>query len=198
VASHMVCDALADLVPETDFESTVEAARARIRQVNEYLYARSIQPENPVSSGSTVVALLIRGPRAALVWAGDSRIYRLREGRMEQLTRDHSVAEEEGVTSDEESNVITRAVGGEARLSLDTCFERVRAGDRFLLCSDGLTKVVPDAEVAAMMATPDVRAAADALIRAALDGGGPDNVTALVVEAALFGAVDDSHGSQVE
>jgi type VI secretion system protein ImpM len=197
VASQMVCDALADLVPESDFEVTVESARARIRQVNDHLYAKSVQPENPVSSGSTVVALLIRGPRAALVWAGDSRIYRWRDGRLEQLTRDHSVAEEEGVVGREEANVITRAVGGEVRLDLDTRYERVRAGDRFLLCSDGLTKVVPDADVAGMMKTPDLRRAVDALIHAALEGGGPDNVTALVVEAAALDAVVESGSTQV-
>ena len=195
VASRMVCDALAGLVPESDFEATVENARARIRQVNEHLYAKSTHPENPVSSGTTVVALLIRGPRAALVWAGDSRIYRSRGGRLEQLTRDHSVAEEEGLAAGAEANVITRAVGGEEQLDLDTRYERVRAGDRFLLCSDGLTKVVPESEMAAMMTTPDVRVAVGALIKAALDGGGPDNVTALVVEAAPLEAVVDSSGS---
>ena len=196
VASQMVCDTLADLLPESDFEATVENARARIRQVNSHLYAKATQPENAVSSGTTVVALLIRGPRAALVWAGDSRIYRLRGGRLEQLTRDHSVAEEEGLGAGEVANVITRAVGAEEQLDLDTRYERVRAGDRFLLCSDGLTKVVSEAEMAAMMATPDVRVAVGALIKAALDGGGPDNVTALVVEAAALEEVQSS-GSQV-
>lgn len=191
VASRMVCDALADLVPDSDFEATVENARARIRQVNDHLYAMSIRPEDPVSSGTTVVALLIRGPRAALVWAGDSRIYRSRDGRLEQLTRDHSVAEEEGRAGGEDANVITRAVGAEVRLDLDTRYERVRAGDRFLLCSDGLTKVVPDAEMAEMMTAVDPRAAVDALIKAALEGGGPDNVTALVVEALPLDANEE-------
>jgi serine/threonine protein phosphatase PrpC len=92
--------------------------------------------------------------------------------------------------------VITRAVGAEEQLDLDTRYERVRAGDRFLLCSDGLTKVVSDAQMATMMTTPDVRVAVGALIKAALDGGGPDNVTALVVEAAALEAVVDSSVSQ--
>src|SRR5262249_29510460 len=133
-----------------------------------------------------------------LVWAGDSRIYRCREGHLERLTRDHSVAEEAGIVGAEQANVITRAVGCEERLDLDTRYERVRAGDRFLLCSDGLTKVVPEAEIAVMMQATDVRGVVDALITAALTGGGPDNVTALVVEADDLGRLNESLTSEGE
>jgi serine/threonine protein phosphatase PrpC len=114
-----------------------------------------------------------------VLWAGDSRAYRWREGRLEQVTRDHSFAETEGVPS----TAITRAVGGESTLLLDLYRDRVHAGDRFLLCSDGLTRTVPDAQIRAWMEHENIREAVDGLIKATLDAGAPDNVTALIVEA---------------
>jgi type VI secretion system protein ImpM len=179
VASRMVCDALADVVPNSSFEDVIEAARQRVSDVNEQLVRAATRAVNAVSSGSTVVTLLTRGTRCAVLWAGDSRAYRWREGRLEQLTRDHSLAESEGA----ESTAITRAVGGEPTLLLDLYRDRVHAGDRFLLCSDGLTRTVPDSQIRAWMEHEDIRGAVDGLIKATLDAGAPDNVTALIVEA---------------
>jgi serine/threonine protein phosphatase PrpC len=99
---------------------------------------------------------------------------------MEQLTRDHSVAETQGIA---DSHAITRAVGGDAALALDMFRDRVRAGDRFLLCSDGLTRVLWESEIAEWLAADHIEAAAQGLIQATLDGGAPDNVTVLIVEA---------------
>jgi type VI secretion system protein ImpM len=181
VASRMVCDALADVVPDSSFEAVVEAARQRVSEVNDQLVRAATRAVNAVSSGSTVVALLTRGTRLAVLWAGDSRAYRWRDGRLEQLTRDHSLAETEGSTS----TAITRAVGGEPSLLLDLYRDRVHAGDRFLLCSDGLTRMVPDSQIRAWMEHDDIRDAVDGLIKATLDAGAPDNVTALIVEAFL-------------
>ena len=79
--------------------------------------------------------------------------------------------------------MITRAVGGEPDLTLDVYRDAVRPGDRFLLCSDGLTRVVPDAQIQRLDGNADIRAAVDGLIQATLDAGAPDNVTVLVVEA---------------
>ena len=179
VASRMVCDALAEVVPNSSFEDVVEAAREKVSEVNDQLVRAATRAVNAVSSGSTVVALLARGTRCAVLWAGDSRAYRWREGRFEQLTRDHSLAETEGAVS----TAITRAVGGEPTLLLDLYRDRVHAGDRFLLCSDGLTRTVPDAQIRAWMEHEDIRVAVDGLIKATLDAGAPDNVTALIVEA---------------
>jgi type VI secretion system protein ImpM len=100
-------------------------------------------------------------------------------GRLQQVTRDHSVAEAEGG----QSTAITRAVGGEPTLTLDQFGDFVQAGDRFLLCSDGLTRAVPDVEIEAWLDNEDIRASVDGLIKATLDAGAPDNVTVLVVEA---------------
>ena len=175
----MVCDALAEVVPDSSFEDVVESVRERVCEVNEQLVRAATRSVNAVSSGSTVVALLARGTRCAVLWAGDSRAYRWRGGQLQQLTRDHSLAEAEGAVS----TAITRAVGGEPTLLLDLFRDRVHAGDRFLLCSDGLTRTVPDAQIRAWMEHEDIRGAVDGLIKATLEAGAPDNVTALIVEA---------------
>jgi serine/threonine protein phosphatase PrpC len=183
VASRMVCDALADFIPDASFDEVIEAAQQRLQEVNEQLLRASTRTVNPVHSGSTVVALLTRGSRCALLWAGDSRIYRLRGGQLEQLTRDHSLDHPDGLIGGEESHAVTRAVGGEENLVLDLLRDRVRAGDRFLLCSDGLTRSLPEMQIQAWMERDDVRAVVDGLIKSTLDAGAPDNVTALVVDA---------------
>jgi type VI secretion system protein ImpM len=181
VASRMVCDALADMVPDSSFEDLVEAARQRVSEVNEHLVRAASRPVNAVQSGSTVVALLARGTRYAVLWAGDSRAYRWRDGRLEQLTRDHSLIEGDGNGAG--SHAITRAVGGEAVLELDIHRDRVYRGDRFLLCSDGLTRTVSHEELERCLANNDIQRTVEALIAAALETGGPDNVTAVVIEA---------------
>jgi serine/threonine protein phosphatase PrpC len=81
------------------------------------------------------------------------------------------------------STAITKAVGGESRLTLDIVRDRVHAGDRFLLCSDGLTRTLEDGQISGWMAQEDLQAAVAGLIRATLESGAPDNVTALIVEA---------------
>jgi len=182
VASRMVCDALADVVPDSSFENLIELVRQRVGDVNEQLIRAATRPVNAVHSGSTVVTLLARGSSCAILWAGDSRAYRWRNGGLEQLTRDHSLAAIEGMAA-VNSNAITRAVGGEATLDLDLIRDRVQTGDRFLLCSDGLTRTVSKELLATWMAHDDITQAVDGLIKATLAAGAPDNVTALVVEA---------------
>jgi len=177
----MVCDALADMVPDSSFEDLVDDARRRVNEVNEHLVRAATRPVNAVQSGSTVVALLARGTRYAVLWAGDSRAYRWREGRLEQLTRDHNLADGDGDAAD--AHAITRAVGGEETLELDVFRDRVHRGDRFLLCSDGLTRTVSHDQLEKWLAHDDIQSAVQSLIAAALETGGPDNVTALVVEA---------------
>jgi type VI secretion system protein ImpM len=183
IASRMVCDALADFEPDASFEDTVEAARERMQEVNDHLLRTAARSLLGDRSGSTVVVLLVRGLRAAVLWAGDSRVYRWRAGRLEQLSRDHSLAELEGTVASEESNVITRAVGVQPALTLDLHPDTVRVHDRFLLCSDGLTRVVPEDQIRVWMEQKDIRVAIDGLIKATLDAGAPDNVTVVIVEA---------------
>lgn len=179
VASRMVCDALADFAPASSFDDTIESVRQRMSQVNEHLLRTATRSLLADRCGSTVVMLLVRGAHLAVLWAGDSRVYRWRMGRLDHLTRDHSLSP----AGRPESTVVTRAVGAESTLTLDLVRDEVRAGDRFLLCSDGLTRMISDTEIQVWMEHPDVRGAVDGLIKATLDAGAPDNVTVLIAEA---------------
>jgi type VI secretion system protein ImpM len=182
IASRMVCDALADFTPDGSFEDAVDAATRRVQAVNEHLLRTAMSAHPADRSGSTVVVLLLRGVRSAVLWAGDSRVYRWRGGRLEQLSRDHSLAAL-GAPGASESSVITRAVGVQPDLTLDIHRDAVHADDRFLLCSDGLTRVISDERISTFMQMPDIRAAVDGLIKATLEAGAPDNVTVLIAEA---------------
>jgi len=183
VASHMVCDALAELVPDPSFEGTIEAARQRLQQVNEHLLRTGTHASLVDRSASTVVVLLARRMSCAILWAGDSRVYRWRSGRLERLTRDHSAEESDGTGRREPSTGITRAVGVQSTLVLDMLREKVCAGDRFLLCSDGLTRTISESQIEAWMDNGDIGAAVQGLISATLAAGAPDNVTVLIAEA---------------
>jgi protein phosphatase len=187
VASRMVCQALTSFAPQGSIEDCVDDLRQRMSKVNAELYAAAIRPVNPVQSGSTVVMLLARRTSCAILWAGDSRVYRLRDGKLTQLTTDHTWAAELQLDADEAEegdHAITRAVGGEEILLLDVRRDRVRLGDRYLLCSDGLTRELTTAQIAALLAQGDVKHASSALINATLAHGARDNVTVVVVDAA--------------
>jgi type VI secretion system protein ImpM len=183
VASRMVCDGFVDFQPDGTFEEAVVAATVRLQQINDHLYNSATGSHPAGRMGSTVVVLMVRGVRSAVLWAGDSRVYRLRAGQLDQLSRDHSLAAATGQVLPVQSSVITRAVGVQPDLTLDVYRDIVRPADRFLLCSDGLTRVVADKDIAALMATDQVDAAVRAIIEATLAAGAPDNVTALIVEA---------------
>lgn len=184
LASRMVCDALADLAAGASLEEAVADVRRRLQEVNDHLLLAASRSLLGDRSGSTVVVLLVRGRRCAVLWAGDSRAYRWREGRLQPLTRDHSPAESGPARRD--GHGVTRAVGAQASLELDLHTDHVLPGDRFLLCSDGLIRCVPEDQLATALAEGDLHAVADGLIRTTLAAGAPDNVTALIVEGYEF------------
>jgi type VI secretion system protein ImpM len=190
VASRMVCDALADLQPGATLEETSEEARRRLTAVNDYLRRAAHRNIAPIHSGSTVVALLVRGGRGNILWAGDSRLYLLRDNALAQLTSDHSwmqlVADESFAPNPQTSvddHAITRAVGGDDLLMLDTRREHIRPGDRLLLCSDGLTRSLSDAQILAALSESDIEACAQRLLDEVLHTRAEDNVTVIVVDA---------------
>lgn len=142
--------------------------------------------------GTTVVVLMVHAEHFACFWAGDSRIYRMRDGNLAQLTRDHSEIEDliaHGILTPEEArtwprrNVITRAVGVDAAIEVDRVEGTLRPGDVFLLCSDGLTNHLEDDELATFLSATGKRAQAicDALVATTLERGAKDNVTVVVV-----------------
>lgn len=186
VASRMVCDSLKTFKAPRAFEHAIDDLRQRMSDVNSRLYAAAIRPVNPVQSGSTVVMFYVQRTACAILWAGDSRVYRLRQRKLVQLTTDHTWASElqlDGTAIEEIDHAITRAVGGEATLTLDVRRDRVRLGDRYLLCSDGLTRELTAERIGALLSQGDVAQSARALVDAALANGGHDNITVIVIEA---------------
>ncbi len=187
VASRMVCEALQGFEPSAKLEGSIDTLRRRTGEVNARLYAAAVRAINPIQSGTTVVMMVAHGTSCAILWAGDSRAYRLRDHTLVQLTTDHTWAAElqlADALAEEADHAITRAVGGEATLQLDTRRDRVRLGDRYLLCSDGLTRELSSARITQLLGTGSVDEAAKALIDATLAHGAHDNVTVIVVDAA--------------
>ncbi|MBF3093823.1 serine/threonine-protein phosphatase, partial [Pseudomonas aeruginosa] len=142
--------------------------------------------------GSTLVLLAARGNQASCLWAGDSRLYRLRGGVLEAISRDHSYVQElldNALISEEEArhhpraNVVTRAVGVHEQLELSEAALHVLPGDSFLLCSDGLNKTADDSELRDVLSHSDPYAVVRSLVHLGLTRGAPDNITALVVRA---------------
>jgi protein phosphatase len=189
VASRTVVEALDRLAPPASLARYVDAARATLGQVNSTLRAEARARHVPVM-GSTVVVLLTVGTEAACLWAGDSRIYLYRHGRLQQLTRDHSQAaalQARGVDAAASAavggNMITRAVGASDTLDVEVTTLSVRDGDIFLLCSDGLSNPVAEQDIRETLACGDCAQAAQTLVRMALENGGRDNVTVVVAQA---------------
>ena len=199
LASQKVVGALAQVPAANSIGDLLRATRAAIHQANSELVGMAGQFGSSKVPGSTVAALVIRDGAAAAVWAGDSRIYRLRKGEIQQITRDHSHVQElldQHLISPEEAehhpmaNVITRAVGIEEPLDLDVLHLEVDDGDRFLICSDGLSRLVSPEELQDLLQTRDLQEAVNTLLHTALLRGAPDNVTILSVECSELG--DDS------
>jgi protein phosphatase len=169
-------------------ELLVRAITEANREVNRLARSRP----SLAGMGTTLSALLVHGREAELAHVGDSRVYRLRNGKLELLTEDHSLVQElinQGSLTPEEArihphrNILTRALGTEPVLKVDIRHEEVQPGDLFLLCTDGLTGAVTDAELEEVLtAAPRSRAAAE-LVQLANSRGGRDNVTVVLLEA---------------
>lgn len=191
VASAMVTEALAKLHPVENIDHYVAEAVAALGEVNTALIALTGGDGGGRTIGSTVVGLAIRGRDYRCFWAGDSRAYRLRGGGLVQLSRDHSLVQDlvdTGMITPAEAlhhpnaNVITRAVGAAETLVVETVGGEVRPGDQFLLASDGLTRVVDDAEMRDELAELDPSEAAGKLLDAVLARGAPDNVSLIITK----------------
>jgi serine/threonine protein phosphatase Stp1 len=186
IASSMIVDALASVARHRAPSAQLDEIEDRLRSVNYRLYQASID-DHAGMSGSTVVALLAFERHCLSVWAGDSRAYRCRAAALEQVTLDHSEVQElrdVGVDTAHvpDSNVITRAVGGSQDLHLDIELRELQNQDRYLLCSDGLYREVPAADLARHLAGNDPEGACKALMSQALRGPCSDNVSAIVVQ----------------
>jgi PPM family protein phosphatase len=165
-----------------------------IQEANRRVYERANEPDKS-GMGTTMTVALVEDGRVAIGHVGDSRAYLVRDGRLEQLTEDHSLVAElvrSGKLSPEEAevhpqrSVITRALGTDPDVDVDTFTVETKQGDVFLLCSDGLTSMVTDDRILALLERyrRDLDAAARALVKAANKGGGEDNITVVCFEIA--------------
>ena len=181
LASAAVCTALEAVVWSGDLSARVSLATAALRAVNDDLRRNSRAREQPISSASTVMVLLIHGDDCACIWAGDSRLYRLREGSLEQISTDHAVGERPTVNSPDNTHRLTAGIGVGDELHVDVAYGKALAGDRFLLCSDGVHETVDAGALAQALAQPNAATAAYTLISQVLTGSATDNATAVMV-----------------
>jgi PPM family protein phosphatase len=188
VASAMAAETFAG---EGDSGEPAEAQLSRIlRQANRRIYDLAVTDESHRGMGTTLTAAKVTGDDVSLGHVGDSRAYRLRDGELEQLTRDHSLVAElersgqitpEAAEHHPQRSIITRALGPEPDVQVDTYTLAGRAGDVFLLCSDGLTSMISDDELASILrSAASLDEAADSLVRAANQSGGKDNITVVL------------------
>ncbi|PHR89246.1 MAG: serine/threonine protein phosphatase [Blastopirellula sp.] len=189
-ASGLIADSIAMISPGLDATARMHALRDAIQQAHRVILAEAEARARGVI-GATVAALMLADGHFAGIWAGDSRIYRLRNGIIDLLTTDHSAVAEFVISGEmswdeaeqhPQSNAITRAVGVGEELELDKVRGETLPGDRFLLCSDGLTKYATFAMLEKLLSDCPIETVTDRLIQVALAGGGADNITVIVVD----------------
>lgn len=180
LASRMVTDAVAAVDLSGGLDVRSERIRRALADVNAELRRMARERPDDFNAGATVVVLVAYGTNGTLIWAGDSRAYRLRGGQLELLTSDHVEAASEEFEG--RSHVITRAVGGSDRLEADFCAIELVAGDRILLCSDGVHgEISPEILRTSIDGAWSEKLAPNLLDRV-LEGRAPDNATAIVVD----------------
>lgn len=188
VASQIVVERLGQLSGNGKLSTLLDGAEDRLIEANRKLLTLAMH-EKERTIGSTAVVLLARGRHAACVWAGDSRLYRIRDHGIEQMMQDHAMIEElvasglitrAEAASHPQANRITRAIGAMPGLFLDVELFALEPGDIYLLCSDGLYKELSDEEIARTLGG-DINAV-NRLIMFALERGAHDNVTVVAVQ----------------
>ena len=199
VASHLAVEVLEQGLPVGD-GSVEERLRARVREANARIMQSAQADDARAGMGTTLTVAYVGEDDLTVAHVGDSRLYRLRDGTFERLTDDHSLVEElvrQGKLTPEEADehpqrsIITRALGAEEGVEADSTTWAGRDGDVYLICSDGLTSMIPEAHVAQILAeAPSLASAGRMLIDAANDAGGRDNITVVLfrLEEIVAGA----------
>jgi serine/threonine protein phosphatase PrpC len=202
VASKVVIAALEHLDDDAPSGDLLQALRQAVFDGSEHL--REVIREAPhlEGMGTTLTAVLFAGGRLGLCHVGDSRAYLMRDGELAQITHDDTFVQtliddgritEEEASSHPQRSLLLRALNGQD-VEPDLSMRDARAGDRYLLCSDGLSGVVTFETLAAAMRDPDPQATADRLIELALRSGGPDNITCIVADVVE----DDGRGALID
>lgn len=197
VASQLVIDAIAtELVPQLreDAKSVgPDELVSAVKKSNQEIFEAVKRNSELDGMGTTIVLAVFRGQQAVFAHVGDSRLYRFRAGKLESLTSDHSMlqellnqgmfhSEDEAIDAGVPSSVLTRGLGVEQDVEVDTREEVLHDGDIFLLCSDGLNGMIPDEAIHSVLGSlpDDLSGAADLLVKLALDGGGKDNISLIL------------------
>jgi serine/threonine protein phosphatase PrpC len=189
-ASQYVVDAFVGFKRQETLAENVDDLESRIIKANDKCRSDPAVKSGKVM-GSTVVLLFFWKDKAITLWVGDSRLYRIRKGQLEQLSTDHSLVQEMvefGQISKGEaelhprSNVITRGVGLNDDIYVDMEYLFVQTGDRFLLCSDGLNKHLMDYQLISPMQDPSIKNTIKRLMTMSIEGGGSDNITVILVD----------------
>lgn len=180
-----------DLLRELEGKTpSVAALSGAIEEVNRQIYHQQEHDDALTGMGTTLSVLWMSDNFVYIGHVGDSRVYLLRDGEFKQMTLDHSLVEQlvrEGVLTEEEAqnhpmrNIITRAIGTDESVKVDVVVEERRKGDLWLACSDGLHGLVDDRQMRDALRQYAPEKAADVLLKAALDAGGRDNVTLVIV-----------------
>ena len=191
VASHNVVTSLNQVTPPSSLHAFVDDIETQLIDCSKKLRELSINELDNRTVGSTVALLLIYENYCAYMWVGDSRIYRLRSGKLCQLGRDHSRVEElitaglllrENAEEHPEANVITRAIGAGDELFIDINIDEVLDNDTYLICSDGLNKHITFHGIESEMAQGSAIDICTRLINSTLEAGAEDNVTVSVIK----------------
>ncbi len=201
VASRIAIEAFEQGLPERG--SAEERLADRVREANRRIYERSRSEQERAGMGTTLTAAYVDDAHLAIAHVGDSRAYRFRDGSLERLTQDHSLVEElvrqqkltpEQAAEHPQRSIITRALGPEPDVEVDTWTYAARGGDILLLCSDGLTSMVSEERVAEIIASSEsLQHAADELVDEANEAGGRDNITVVLFRLEEVG---DGDGDQ--
>jgi protein phosphatase len=203
-AGEIAARIAATVLRESPGAKGADAVVELIKEANRRVYEAAAGDETRSGMGTTITAALVEGDRVQIGHVGDSRAYRIREGRLEQLTEDHSLVAElvrsgrlapEEADSHPQRSVITRTVGTDPDVDVDTFSVDARPGDVFFLCSDGLTTMVADASILDLVEKNrgSLDKAAKALVDAANKGGGEDNITIVLFEVGeSVGATEET------
>jgi len=190
LASRMVIESLQKIGESTVLSDFIDDVSQRLKTVNRQLIEEAMRRGQQVI-GSTVIVFLAMNGQGACLWAGDSRAYRFRDGEFYRLTRDHTLREDliaqgkfPNIRSDyiNASNMLSRAVGAENDLALDSITCELASGDIYLLCSDGLYREISESEMRDILLHADTPQACDRLVQRALHYGGNDNITVVLIE----------------
>ena len=191
-ASRFTVEKIVEYVTESEESEPVTVLGEAVRYANEHLLAEANADASKAGMGTTIVAAVVVGDKLYTANVGDSRLYVINQERITQITRDHSLVEEmvrlgemdkEDAKVHPDKNIITRAIGAKADVEVDFYEHRLKRGDIILMCTDGLSNMVEDEELFHIVqGGRDIVESGQALIEAAKENGGTDNIGVVLIE----------------